>query len=48
MELDWPVELELALGFIVLLLIVGLWVVNRRKMQKDNEKTSEVLRRKNQ
>lgn len=48
MKQTWPVELELGLGFVVLVLIIGVWVVNRRKAQKDNEKTSEILRRKSQ
>mgnify|MGYP001027460332 CR=1 FL=1 len=46
MEQDWPVVLELGLLFGVLILIISLWVVNRRKAQKDNEKTSDILRRK--
>ncbi|MDJ0758825.1 MAG: hypothetical protein QNJ19_05460 [Woeseiaceae bacterium] len=44
MELDWLDVLKSALFFGLPILIVGRWVVNRR--QKDNEKTSEILRRK--
>ena len=48
MELDWSAVLKSALVYGLPVLIIGLWGVNRRKAQKDNEKTSEILRRKTQ
>ncbi len=46
MELDWPVVLRSALVYGVPALIIGLWAAHRRKAKKENEKTSEILRRK--
>ena len=46
MELDWPVILRSALVYGVPALIIGLWAANRRKAQKENEKISEILRKK--
>ncbi len=48
MELDWPGVLRSALIYGVPTLIIGLWAAHRRKAQKENERTSEVLRRKTQ
>ena len=46
MELDWPEVFKFALIYGVPILIFGLLAVYRRKAQKENEKTSEVLRKK--
>ena len=46
MELDWPEVLRSALIYGLPILIIGLWAAHRRKAQKENEKTSEVLRKK--
>ena len=48
MELDWPVILRSALAYGVPILIIGLWAAHRRKAQKENERTSEILREKTQ
>ena len=48
MELDWSVVLRYALSYGVPMLIIGLWAAHRRKAQKENEKTSAILRKKTQ
>ena len=46
MEVDWPVFVKSALVYGLPILIIGLWAVYRRKAQKENDRTSEVLRKK--
>lgn len=46
MELDWPGILRFALVYGVPALIIGLLAAHRRKAQKENEKISEILRKK--
>ena len=46
MELYWPEFFKSALVYGLPILIIGLWAAHRRKAQKENERTSEVLRKK--
>jgi hypothetical protein len=46
MEVNWPEFMRYALVYGGPILIIGLWAVFRRKAQKENERTSEVLRKK--
>lgn len=48
MELNWPEVLKSALIYGLPILIIGLWAVSRRKAQKENDSTSEALRKKTQ
>lgn len=46
MELDWSEVLKSALIYGLPVLIIGLWATHRRRAQKENERTSGILRRK--
>ena len=46
MDLNWPEFLRAALTYGGPILVIGLWGAYLRKRRKENESTSEVLRKK--
>jgi len=46
MDLNWPEFLKAALTYGVPILVIALWGVYLRKRRKENESTSEILRKK--